>query len=53
MSDLAAMLDMDDTTNDDTTSTVLDGNIPDSLHGNILYVSCKDGKRCVLMDINK
>ena len=31
MSDLAAaMSDMDYTTNDDTTSTVLDGNIPDS-----------------------
>lgn len=32
MSDLAAMWDMDGTTNDDTTSTVLDGNIPDSRH---------------------
>jgi hypothetical protein len=32
MSDLAAMSDMDDTTNDDTTSTVLDGNIRDSHH---------------------
>ena len=31
MSDLAAMLDMDDTTNDDT-SMVLDDNIQDSRH---------------------
>jgi hypothetical protein len=32
MSDLAAMSDMDGTTNDDTTSTVLDGCVPDSRH---------------------
>ena len=29
ISDLAAMSDLDGTTNDDTTSTVLDGSIPD------------------------
>jgi hypothetical protein len=32
MSDLAAMSDMDGTTNDDTTSMVRDGSIPDSRH---------------------
>jgi hypothetical protein len=32
MSDLAAMSDMDDTTNDDTTSMVRDGSIQDSRH---------------------
>ncbi len=43
MSDLAAMSDMDYATNDDTTSTstVLDGSIPDS-HNRLTHKDCPD-----------